>query len=93
MTRNLAYLSIFVIVIFIPVFEMLEHYETFAESILGKALISFIVLGACIPWVYALSKAKEYGDKKLFWYCFFISVVGAWYFLFKISDKYEQSSH
>ena len=93
MTKNLGYLSIFVIVIFIPVFELLEHYETLADSLLGKSLIGFIVLGANVPWFYALYKAKEYGDKKLFWYCFFFTVVGAWYFLFKLSGKYEQSAH
>ena len=91
MTRKLAYLSVFVIIIFIPAMEIMRDNEGLKNSLLGKSIIAFLVLGGVIPWFYALRKAEEYKDRKLFWYCFLSTGIAASYFLFKIHNKYEKN--
>jgi len=92
-TRLLGYLSIFTLIIFIPGLELLKSNQSLGDSVLAKILIGVMVFGINIPWFYSLYKANKYGDKKLYWYCFFFTAFGAWYFLFKIDRKYEQPTH
>ena len=91
-SRKLAILNIIAVGTFLVSIGPLTNGAIAQESITGKILIAFVVLGLVIPWIYAVEKLRNAGLKKLFWSCFILSVFAASYFLYHLDGWLENAS-
>ena len=88
--NKLALLGVSAITIFVLTFmhpDAIGHNIEFSESVLGKAIIAYIVLAGVIPWVYLLETTRKKVSAKQFLMYFLGSWLMAPYFLFKMTRK------
>jgi len=88
--RKLAFLGlsaigVFLIALFIP--GAFGQQSGFEETTLGKIVITYVVLGGVVPWVYLLEKTRKTVSKKQFAVYFLSTWLMAPYFLLKLKGK------
>ena len=77
-------MNLIAILAFLVTIELITGNERFQESLLGKATITFVVLGTVVPWIFAMEKLRDAGRRKQMILCFVSTAFGASYFLFRL---------
>ena len=87
---KLAWLGVSAIIIFILTFilpNLVSYDIKVSESVLGKIVITYVVIAGVTPWIYLLETTRKRVSTKQF----FIYFIGTWlmapYFLFKMASE------
>lgn len=81
--KQLAYLNVAATVTFLVTTSWI--LGPFGETLAGKGIITFVVIGTVFPWVYAIEKLRLLGQRRRMLLCFVCTAFVASFFLFRLS--------
>ena len=71
--RKIGYASVVAIILLILIPWALGFIDINPVKLLGELLINFFGIIAVLAWIYALFATRKHNEKKLFWFCLFLS--------------------